>query len=69
VAIRRRRYHRARDADVYRHDGEPLARFHTHATDEAEAQAQCNAFFRDHPEYDPRAENPDLMIRVEIARA
>jgi hypothetical protein len=50
---------------IFEKDGEMVARFHTQAADEADAQAQCLAFFRAYPEEDPGVENPDLMIRVE----
>ena len=53
---------------IFEKDGEAFAGFHTHASNEADAQAQCSAWFRDHPEYDPLAENPDLVIRVEVTR-
>ena len=48
-------------------DGEAVARFHTHAADEAGAQAHAMAFFREHPEHDPFAGDYDGMsIHVEV---
>ncbi len=51
---------------IFERAGETVARFHTHAPTEADAQTQALAFFRDCPKEDPFAGNYDgLIVRVE----
>ena len=52
---------------IFERDGEPIFGFHTCAVDKADAEAQAEAFFRGHPEHDPRIQYPDLVVRVEIS--
>jgi hypothetical protein len=51
---------------VFERGGEAVARFHTHASSEADAQAQALAFFHNCPKEDPFAGNYDgIVMRVE----
>jgi len=53
---------------IIEQDGEALATITTHAADEEDARvrcrAQCDAFFREYPEYAPQPSN-GVTIRVE----
>jgi hypothetical protein len=42
-----------------------VARFYTHASNEANAESKCRAFFRNHPEEDFGINNPGFTTRVQ----
>ena len=50
---------------IFEREGKIVAQFHTHASNEADAESQCRAFFRDHPEEDFGVSDPNLAVRVQ----
>jgi hypothetical protein len=48
----------------FEEDGETILAFTTGATNEDDARAQCDAFFRDNPEHGP-PRGDDVTVRVE----